>query len=234
MRIGIMQPYFLPYIGYFQLIHAVDKFIIYDNIQFTKKGWINRNRILQEGNDEYITLPLKKDSDYLNIDDRWLANSYEADINKLLRKIGNAYKQAPYYNEVFPILRLILTYKDHNLFKFVLNSILTICEYLDINNEIIISSTLPINHQLKAQDKVIAICNALNASHYINLSGGMELYSKKVFKQQHLDLNFIKMGSVTYPQFKKKFVPNLSIIDAMMFSSKLEIKNYVQSHFSIS
>ena len=229
-----MQPYFLPYIGYFQLIHAVDKFIIYDNIQFTKKGWINRNRILQEGNDEYITLPLKKDSDYLNIDDRWLANSYEADINKLLRKIGNAYKQAPYYNEVFPILRLILTYKDHNLFKFVLNSILTICEYLDINNEIIISSTLPINHQLKAQDKVIAICNALNASHYINLSGGMELYSKKVFKQQHLDLNFIKMGSVTYPQFKKKFVPNLSIIDAMMFSSKLEIKNYVQSHFSIS
>ena len=89
MKLAIMQPYFFPYIGYFQLIKSVDEFVIYDNIQYTKKGWINRNRILVNGTDYLISLPLKKDSDYLNVVDRQLAESWEKDRTKLLTLITN-------------------------------------------------------------------------------------------------------------------------------------------------
>jgi hypothetical protein len=102
MKLAIMQPYIFPYIGYFQLINTVDKFVVYDNIQFTKKGWINRNRILINGKEEYITLPLKKDSDYLNIDQRVLSDVFKEQRNKILRKINESYKKAPGFKTAFP------------------------------------------------------------------------------------------------------------------------------------
>ncbi len=83
MKLAIMQPYFFPYIGYFQLINTVDEFVVYDNIEFTKKGWINRNRILVNGKDEYITLPIKKDSDFLHVKDRFLAETWSKDSAKM-------------------------------------------------------------------------------------------------------------------------------------------------------
>src|SRR5438445_505000 len=101
MRIGIMQPYFFPYIGYFQLINAVDEFVVYDNIEFTKKGWINRNRILVNGKDAYITIPLKKDSDYLNVNERWLADVWTVERKKLLNRITESYRKAPYYESIY-------------------------------------------------------------------------------------------------------------------------------------
>ncbi len=97
MKVAIMQPYFLPYIGYFQLINAVDKFVIYDNIEFTKKGWINRNRILVNGKDEFISLPITKASDFLHANQRYLASNFENEKNKILRKIKESYRKAPYF-----------------------------------------------------------------------------------------------------------------------------------------
>ena len=84
MKVAIMQPYFLPYIGYLQLLNSVDKFILYDDIEYTKKGWINRNRIVDG---EIITLPLKKDSDYLNVVERRLSDDWRKQKTKLLNKI---------------------------------------------------------------------------------------------------------------------------------------------------
>lgn len=230
MKLAIMQPYFFPYIGYFQLINAVDAFVIYDNIQFTKKGWINRNRILANGKDEYITLPLKKDSDFLNVDERKLAETFSVDHIKLLRKITESYRKAPQFAAVFPLVESIIINKDENLFQFIYQSLQATCKFLDITTQFMVSSTIPIDHELKSQDKVIAICKALGATEYINPIGGEALYSKEVFEQNDITLDFIKSGAFEYPQFAAAFVPWLSIIDVLMFNSKETIKQYLQSY----
>jgi hypothetical protein len=230
MRVAIMQPYIFPYIGYFQLINAVDKFIIYDNIQFTKKGWINRNRILVNGKDEYITLPLKKDSDFLNVDQRYLSDNIVEEKSKILRKINEMYRKAAHFNQVYYLLETIINYQEDNLFGFIHNSLLEICKYLNIGTEFIISSTLSIDHGLRSEDKVIELCKATTATHYLNPIGGLELYAKDKFLSNNIQLNFIKSELVHYPQFKNEFVPWLSIIDVMMFNSKTEIETMLNSY----
>jgi len=149
MRLAIMQPYIFPYIGYFQLINSVDKFVLYDNIQFTKKGWINRNRVLVNGRDEYFTLPLKKDSDFLHVDQRKLSDTFKADRVKILRRIIESYRKAPEFNTVYPLLESVINNEEENLFVFIYRSLQTVCEYLGIKTEFVISSTIAIDHGLK-------------------------------------------------------------------------------------
>src|SRR5690606_18130129 len=122
MRLAIMQPYFCPYIGYFQLMNAVDKFVVYDNIQYTKKGWINRNRILMNGKDQLFSLPVKKDSDYLNINQRFLSDDFDGEKKKLLNKFKGAYNKAPYFKEIFPLLQEIINDDSNNLFDYIYHS----------------------------------------------------------------------------------------------------------------
>ncbi len=233
MKLAIMQPYFFPYIGYFQLINAADKFVVYDNIQFTKKGWINRNRILVNGAAEYISLPLSKGSDYLNVDQRKLAGTFKTERIKLLRRINESYRKAPQFDTIYPLIESVINAEEENLFGFIYQSLQAVCQFLDIKTEFIISSTLPIDHQLRSQDKVIAICDALGANQYINTIGGKELYSKEIFQQYNIELNFIQSGTVEYPQFTNEFVPWLSIIDVMMFNSKEKVKEYLQNNYTI-
>lgn len=234
MKVAIMQPYFLPYIGYFQLINAVDVFVVYDNIEYTKKGWINRNRILVNGKDEFISLPLKKDSDFLNINQRFLADSFEQDKQKILRKIKECYRKAPNFQEAFAITEDILSFNSTNLFEFVFNSIKVVCNYLEIGTELVVSSTININHSLKSAEKVIAICKQLNATEYINPLGGAELYSKKTFEMNGVSLCFIKMKDFQYKQLGETFIPILSIIDVIMFNSKDEVKKNVNSGYDLA
>ena len=217
-RIAIMQPYFLPYIGYFQLIASVDVFIVYDNIKYTKKGWINRNRMLHNGNDVMFSLPLRSDSDYLDVHERELAADFNRD--KLLNQFKGAYLRAPYFEQKYPLLEQIVRYEDTNLFRFLLHSIVKICEHLGITTQIRISSDIAIDHKLKNQNKVLALCEALGATTYVNAIGGMALYSKEVFQDKGIDLKFIQSKPFEYPQFGNMFVPCLSIIDVMMFNSR--------------
>ena len=233
MKLAIMQPYIFPYIGYFQLINTADKFVVYDNIQFTKKGWINRNRILVNGKDEFFTISLKKDSDFLNVDQRKLSDTFKTERIKLLRRITESYRKAPEFNSVYSLFESVINNDEENLFSFIYQSLQTVCKYLDIKTEFIISSAVPIDHQLKSQDKVIAICKALNAAKYINPIGGIELYSKEKFEQNNIELNFIKSDPIEYRQFKNEFVPWLSMIDVMMFNSKEKVQEYLQSGYTI-
>ena len=159
-----MQPYFLPYIGYFQLINFVDKFVVYDDIQFSKKGWINRNRILVNGKDSYITLPLKKDSDYLSVRDRWLSSTWESDRTKMLNRIWNSYNKSPCFNNVFSVIEKIILFDDCNLFDFILNSIIVVLNYLEINTPLVVSSTIPFDSELMSEKKVIDICKTMEAN----------------------------------------------------------------------
>lgn len=219
MKLAIMQPYFIPYIGYFQLINRVDQFIIYDDIQYTKKGWVNRNRILVNSNDAYITLPLKKDSDYADIKDRYLAESWDSDKKKIISRLIENYRRAPYFEETYPLIEKILLFENTNLFKFLLQSLKLLLNHLNIHTPIIISSTLGIDKTLKSQEKVIAICKKMEASDYVNPIGGISLYDKGHFSNQNISLHFLKTENIKYQQFGNTFVPSLSIIDMLMFNS---------------
>jgi hypothetical protein len=231
MKLGIMQPYFMPYIGYFQLIAAVDIFIVYDNIKYTKKGWINRNRMLLNSTDVLFSLPLKKDSDCLDVVQRKLSADF--DRQKLLSQFKGAYAKAPHFVETFQLLEKIIGYADENLFHYIHHSISEICLYLGLETKIKVSSNIPIKHSLRAQDKVLALCEALNADKYINAIGGVDLYDKGEFIEQGIKLEFIKPRPFEYNQFVTPFVPWLSIIDVLMFNPLSVVQERVHSDFDL-
>ncbi len=233
MKLAIMQPYFIPYIGYFQLINAVDVFVVYDNIQYTKKGWINRNRVLINQKDEYITLPLKKDSDFLDIMDRFLADSFTKERIRILRKIKEAYRKAPFFEQVYPLAEQILNFSDANLFNYLFHSIKNICHHLDIKTKLIVSSSLSINHELKSEQKVLAICEELGADSYINPIGGLGLYDSDVFNAKGVNLKFLKTTPHTYQQIGEEHVPFLSIIDVLMFNSPTQVKDLLNNRYTL-
>ena len=223
MKLGIMQPYFFPYIGYWQLMNAVDKYVVYDDVNFIKGGWINRNRILVNGKPQYFNVQMKGASPFKLINEIEINNS-EISINKNLKTIYMAYHKAPYFPKVNLLIEKILKNQNPNLAEYVINSIKCIAEYLNIKSEIIISSKISKNNELKNQDKVIEICKKLNATEYYNAIGGMELYSFDDFRKNAINLSFLKTNDISYKQFNNEFVPNLSIIDVMMFNSQEKIK----------
>lgn len=231
MRLAIMQPYFFPYIGYFHLIAAVDVFIVYDNIKYTKKGWINRNRMLQNGKDVMFSLPLKSDSDFLDVCERELAADFNRE--KLLNQFKGTYRRAPYFAQTFPLVEQIVLHEDANLFRFLHHSIVRTCGHLGITTEIKISSENAIDHGLKNQDKVLALCEAVGANTYVNAIGGMELYSKDTFLEKGIDLKFIQSKPFEYAQFGDAFVPWLSIIDVMMFNSLDAIQACISANYEL-
>jgi hypothetical protein len=220
MTIAIMQPYFFPYIGYWQLINAVDTFVIYDDVNFIKKGYINRNSILVGGKSQKFTLELIGASQNKLINEIAVGNNSK----KLLKTIEMSYKKAPYFESVFPLIESILNNEEKNLAKYLGYSLKKISNYLKIDTNIIYSSDIEKDNSLKAQDKILDICDILQADKYINAIGGQELYNKDDFKSKDIELNFLDTDLIEYKQLKNEFVPYLSIIDIMMFNSKDEIK----------
>ncbi len=214
MKLGIMQPYFLPYIGYWQLINAVDKYVIYDDVNFINKSWINRNSILLNGNKHQINLLLTEASQNKLINQVAIQDNQ----TKLIRTIELNYKKAPMFQQVFPLFLHIMEYPDKNLAKFIGNSIVEISKYLSIETEFIYSSTLDKDNTLRAQDKILNICKLLNADKYVNAIGGADLYSKDDFNKVGIELSFLETKIEPYKQFKNEFVPYLSILDVLMFN----------------
>ncbi len=228
LKLSIMQPYFFPYIGYFQLLYVSDIFVIYDNIEYTKKGWINRNKLLKNGKDYLFTIPLKKDSDFRHIRERSISDDFNK--NKFLNQIKESYIKSPHYKTVYPIIEKIVLNNESNLFDYILYSVKQICEYLEVEKKIIKSSTVDIDHSLKSKDKILSICKALKAKIYINTIGGFDLYSKDDFNKSKIALKFIKPKGIKYNQFDHEFVPQLSIIDTMMFNDKKEIRSMLSQY----
>lgn len=222
MKIAIMQPYIFPYIGYFQLINAVDKFIIYDDVNFINKGWINRNRILVNGKDSLFTIPLKEASQ------NKLINSIEVNWDsawksKFLKTIEQSYKKAPHYQQVLPLIEGLLNSEKSIFSEIIFENLTQVCQYLEIKTEIVPSSSIYQNTDLKAQERIIDICEQEKTDTYINPIGGLELYDKAAFQTIGKELFFIKSKAIRYTQFKNEFVPWLSIIDILMFNSPEQI-----------
>lgn len=218
MKLGIMQPYLFPYMGYWQLIHHVDKFVIYDTIQYTKKGWITRNRFLRNGRPEYFSLSLAQASSTLDVAERELSPDF--DREKLIRSLSAAYQKAPHFKENFPAIADIINHPDQNLYRYIRNSIDRICALLDISTELISSSSVHESaERMKGEDRVIAINKKLGATEYINPIGGTELYSSQTFKDNGIKLSFLKSRPLEYQCFGQPCQPYMSIVDVLMFNS---------------
>ena len=222
MTIAIMQPYFFPYMGYWQLIHAVDVFVIYDDVNYINKGYINRNNILVRREKQLITLELIGASQNKKINEIKIGHNRV----KLLKTIEMAYSKAPHFDEVFPTIKEILTHKENNLAMFLYFSLMKISQTLQLNTKFIFSSDIKKDNHLTAQDKIIDIVKNLNSTNYINLIGGQKLYDKDVFSQKNIKLNFIHAEPQKYRQFNDTFVPDLSIIDILMFNNIDEIRKF--------
>ena len=229
MKIAIMQPYFLPYLGYWQMLNAVDRFILYDDVNYIKNGWINRNNLLDNGKAHFFTLTLDGASSFKLINETHINGSAEA-RNKVTSYIKNAYRKAPFFKAVFPMIEDIVNYPDTNIALLLENHFRMLTDYLEIDAEIVVSSHIDKDCSLKAQDKVLDICKRQGAKFYINAIGGTELYSKEDFASHGIELQFIKMLPIEYLQFKHDFVPNLSILDVMMFNSVEKIKEYLENY----
>ena len=215
MKLGIMQPYFMPYIGYWQLLAAVDTYVIYDDVNFIKKGWINRNNILVNGAKQLFTISLEGVSQNKLINEILIVD----DFVKLRKTISMAYCKAPYHNETMELLDQIFAFESKNLAKFLENSIRLVADYTGFNTEIILSSEIKKNNSLKGQDKILEICRKLGADTYYNAIGGQELYSKNDFDAAGIDLKFVQSEITPYKQFKNDFIGGLSMIDVLMFNN---------------
>lgn len=231
MKIGIVQPYFLPYIGYFALINSVDKFVYFDDVQYIRRGWVNRNRIKIVDNWHYITLPVSKASFSANINEIYIAKD-EKEVNKIKKSIENNYRKAPCYNEIKELL-FDLIVSGKNLSKLNISLTNKVCNYLDINTKMYISSEIIKSNFLKGEDKIIDICKILDGNHYINPIGGVKIYSKEKFSKYGIKLNFIKMNEIVYPQGKRDFIPNLSIVDVLMWNSKEDIRSILNNYILV-
>lgn len=215
MKLAIMQPYFFPYIGYWQLLNLVDLFVIYDDVNYIKGGWINRNRILINGQPSYITVPLQHASPNKLICDISMQASSEW-RSKLVKSIENTYRNAPFYSEVFPNIEKIIHYETDNLAEFLAHQLVTLATFLGIDTAFVMTSRCYNNTSLAGQDRVIDICKREHASNYINPQGGQTLYDINVFNRENIDLNFIAMRALPYKQRVAGFSPYLSIIDPLM------------------
>lgn len=223
MKVAVMQPYFFPYLGYFQMFGAVDKFVLLDDVNFIMRGYINRNSILVNGAAHKFSIPLEKASQNKLINESKL-NFPEKEKQSFLKMIECAYKKAPYYGGFYPVLADIINYPQNDLTLFLKYAFEKVKQYLALDTEILISSEIEKDNSLRAQDRIIAINKALGATTYINAIGGQELYNAADFKKENIELKFIQMDKIEYKQFKNNFVANLSMIDVLMFNSPQETK----------
>lgn len=227
VKVAIMQPYFLPYIGYWQLMHHVDIFVVYDDIEYTKKGWISRNRFLLNGKPEIFSLPLKKGSDFLDVRERKLSETFSAEKVRLINRLEAAYRNAANFKEGKSLLDDIFASVDTNLFRFIYQSIEQVRSRLGMTNLLIVSSAIGIPRQMNGQTRVIATCKALGGTDYINPIGGVDLYSEQAFSAEGIRLHFQRVRPLEYQQFEYEFVPNLSILDSIMLLGIQSVREFL-------
>lgn len=230
--LAIMQPYIFPYIGYFQLINTVDKFVIYDDVNFIKRGWIHRNNILVNGEANMFSVPLKKPSQNSLINEVELGD-WQLWASKFLKTVEQNYKKAPNFEATYQLVANVFSEKCTFISDLALRSLKEVCSYLEISTEFVDSSTVYANNELKSQHRILDICLKERAKHYINPTGGRELYDKELFGENGILLNFIESERITYPQLKNEFKPWLSIIDVLMFNDVVATKELL-TKFTLS
>jgi hypothetical protein len=226
MKGAVMQPYLFPYIGYYQLVSEVDKFVFFDDVNFIKKSFINRNSILLNQKKFEFSIPVAKVSQNRLIEE----HMYTGDYANFFKTLKFAYRDAPNFHEIIEIVESVL--RDGLLKVPEINgkSIRTVFDFLGLKKEFIFSSALSVGTGLKGQEKIIAICKELGITKYRNAIGGQKLYDKKFFSDHGIELAFIKTNEIHYSQSNSVFVPNLSIIDMLMWCTKEQVIKYLKEY----
>lgn len=217
MNLAIMQPYLFPYTGYFNLVARVDKFVFYDDVNFIKNGWINRNRLFLSGDVRYFTVPLSGGSSNLKITEV-KCQSKTAWSRKMLESIKQSYGRAPYFASTFDLIKEVLDTDSECIAVLAKRSIQMTAERLGYSTSFEQTSRIYNNAALSGMERVVDICIKEGAQTYVNLPGGKHLYDSKIFKENSIDLVFSRPTFMAYQQFDRDFQPGLSILDVMMFN----------------
>ena len=238
MKLGIMQPYLFPYVGYFSLIKYTDKWIVFDTVQYIEKGWMNRNQIIHPTKPEatYFIVPLKKHPRETLIKDVEI-NQNENYIERINGQFSAAYKKrrAPYYSEVMEIINSCFSKEKKSLSQLNICSLHSVCKYLGIpfNYDIFSKMNLDINPVHDAGEWALNISKALHAKEYVNPPGGVDIFDRKKFDDANIALNFLKINFTPYDQKKANFIEGLSILDLMMFNSPEKINEMLDNYILI-
>ncbi|WP_241020297.1 WbqC family protein [Burkholderia sp. Ac-20345] len=221
-RLAVMQPYFFPYVGYFQLMACVDTFVMFDDVNFINRGWINRNRINVNGAPHMITMPLRQASQNRRICDIDVADDATW-RPRILRTIHQSYARSPHFARVFPLVERIVMHDASNLADYLLHGLIALRDHLRLNTKIVATSRRYENADLKAQARIIDIGRQEHAAIYVNPAGGQELYDPQAFAAAGLKLKFLTPGLAPYTPVRGAFVPALSIIDVLMCNDDTSI-----------
>ena len=226
MKLGIMQPYFMPYIGYFQLMKAVDKYVVYDDVNYIKGGWANRNHILINGEKEMFTVTLQKASQNKLFNEIVIGD----DFKKLMKTLQMNYSRAINFDQTVVLMERIISFPNKQLAVFIANSFREILSYLSVETEILMSSEIPKDNSLRGKDKIIQICEILGADTYYNAVGGKNLYDQEEFREHGITLNFVDSLPQVYSQLHtREFVSGLSMVDVLMNNTKDEVNRLLDS-----
>lgn len=219
MKVAVMQPYLFPYIGYYQLARCADVLVLYDNVNYIKGGYINRNYILQGGQRTRITLPVPGASSNKEIGEL----RFSEDTRKVLKTIAHVYSKAPFFADVFPLVQDVIGHACRDITAVCAEGLTTVFSYLGLKVSLERASALTYDRDLPADERLVAICRNLGSRHYVNAIGGQALYTKDRFAELDCALSFIESKAPGYQQGPHEFVPNLSMIDVLMWCPKADI-----------
>ena len=214
---AIMQPYFFPYLGYWQLMSKVDAFVLLERVKFVKQSWVNRNFILGIVDPLLISVPLDKASDFAVIGDRQVSDIWSNARKKILRQMRHVYGQSPFFEEIFPWIEEQLSFPEKKLSKFLEHQIKSTAELLSIDTEIVAEKDIGDFMERDRNSRLFEICKSLDCDTYVNLPGGKTLYSSDSFADSGIKLGFLNPALPVYSQHRPKFVSSLSILDILFW-----------------
>ena len=224
--VAVMQPYFYPYVGYFHLIKSVETFVSFDDVNFIKKGWINRNQILSNGASIFFNLPIREMSQNKKINESYI-HEPETSKKKVLELIQNSYRKAPFFSESIEKIEELIMIPDENIAVYNTKNLAGFSNYLGLSTKFLLSSEIPHHNELRGQEKILDLLKHLQAKTYVNAIGGQDLYQQREFNQVGIELRFIQSKKVQYTQFSNEFIPYLSILDALMFCGIDRLKSFI-------
>lgn len=225
----VMQPYFFPYLGYFQLAASSSVFVFLDDVAFIKQGWINRNRWLVQGKAHLFTVPLVAPSINRSIATTLIVDNLQW-RSKLIRQLEQAYARAPFRAPVIDLVRSVLSSPHRSISTLAAASVRASCSYVGLHVSWKSSSDSFPLHELKGASRIISICRELEANRYINAPGGKELYDTTKFAKAGIELKFLKPVLPTYSQLGNSFVSGLSIIDVLMFNPPETVRSWMEAY----
>ena len=226
MKLGIMQPYFFPYIGYFSLIKHTDFWVVFDTPQFMRHGWVERNRILKPDGIEwqYVKAPLEKFGQKTAIKDLLIKNTTNWE-QKILAQLQHYKKKSPYYQNTLRILEEVFCTRYTSITDLNNKVLEIICKYLSIDFKYVVFSSMDLDTSMVSEpdEWALEISKSLKAEEYINPIGGLEFFDRSKYEKENIKIHFQRQNIKEYKQLKGEFVPGLSILDVLMFNSPEEI-----------